>query len=379
MSSVRALFGLGACGALAALGCGSGDTAAQPDNTGAGGVAAAGGASAGGQPPGTGGLQDSSGSGGGGGQQPGSGGASGGAGSLPPRQITISGTGYETCAIGPQGRLACWGGTAPLMCAPWVPPTSPVERISGVGPKNDVCALSAAGSVTCYECCGSQPTGLLLTGPVIDLAAGFGYPISLCGVDGQGAATCTPDAPPAGDSFTEISVGAGFACGIVRGTSSVVCFGELDTSCSTPAVDVGQKAAPPGAFVHLSSFYQHTCGIRTDGSVACWGAGKPGDDATMLDCDGKTKLNVGQSSPPAGTFTQISAGWYHTCGVQTDGTVACWGSNEFGQAAPPPGQFAQVAAGFTHSCAMRADRTVACWGSKTAGRSDVPPDFPSAY
>ena len=31
----------------------------------------------------------------------------------------------------------------------------------------------------------------------------------------------------------------------------------------------------------------------------------------------------------------ISAGSAHTCGVRTDGTLACWGTNDFGRA--PPG------------------------------------------
>jgi alpha-tubulin suppressor-like RCC1 family protein len=31
----------------------------------------------------------------------------------------------------------------------------------------------------------------------------------------------------------------------------------------------------------------------------------------------------------------VSAGGYHTCGVQTDGTVACWGDETYGQAGPP--------------------------------------------
>ena len=29
----------------------------------------------------------------------------------------------------------------------------------------------------------------------------------------------------------------------------------------------------------------------------------------------------------------ISAGEYHTCGLKSDGTLACWGSNGFGQIA----------------------------------------------
>ena len=37
----------------------------------------------------------------------------------------------------------------------------------------------------------------------------------------------------------------------------------------------------------------------------------------------------------AGEFALVSAGDDHTCGVKTDGTVGCWGSSNFGQAYPP--------------------------------------------
>ena len=65
----------------------------------------------------------------------------------------------------------------------------------------------------------------------------------------------------------------------------------------------------------MSAGRYHTCGVKTDGTVACWG-----------------RNDLGQATPPGGTFTQVSAGGYHTCGVKTDGTVACWGDNFSGQA-----------------------------------------------
>jgi len=41
----------------------------------------------------------------------------------------------------------------------------------------------------------------------------------------------------------------------------------------------------------------------------------------------------------------ISAGTNHTCGIQSDGTLICWGLNDEGQASPPEGTFRQVSAG----------------------------------
>ena len=64
----------------------------------------------------------------------------------------------------------------------------------------------------------------------------------------------------------------------------------------------------------------HTCGVRTDGSVACWGA------------DGD-----GESTPPAGTFLQVSAGYAFSCGVRADGSITCWGYDANNQLWPTAG------------------------------------------
>lgn len=40
-----------------------------------------------------------------------------------------------------------------------------------------------------------------------------------------------------------------------------------------------------------------------------------------------------------GRYTQISAGKLHTCGVRLNGTVDCWGDNGRGQSSPPAGEF----------------------------------------
>ena len=104
----------------------------------------------------------------------------------------------------------------------------------------------------------------------------------------------------------------------------------------------------------------HTCGLRTDGTAACWG----GND-------------FGQASPPAGAFTQVNVGVTHTCGVRIDDAVACWGMTNwgganYGQAIPPGGTFGQVSTHDLHTCGVRTNGAVACWGSNTAGESSPP-------
>ena len=36
-----------------------------------------------------------------------------------------------------------------------------------------------------------------------------------------------------------------------------------------------------------------------------------------------------------GAFTSVTAGHEHSCGLRTNGTITCWGYNHFGQADPP--------------------------------------------
>ena len=63
-----------------------------------------------------------------------------------------------------------------------------------------------------------------------------------------------------------------------------------------------------------------------------------------------------------GTFSSVSAGQEHTCGLKTDGSVACWGDNEDGQTTPPEGRHISVSAGFSQTCGVRTDGYSSCWG-----------------
>ena len=67
-----------------------------------------------------------------------------------------------------------------------------------------------------------------------------------------------------------------------------------------------------------------------------------------------------------GEFASVSAGGRHNCGVRVDGSVACWGNNEYGQATPPEGEFASVSAQGARTCGVRVDGygSLACWGSQ---------------
>ena len=69
------------------------------------------------------------------------------------------------------------------------------------------------------------------------------------------------------------------------------------------------------------------------------------------------------NTPARGSFTEISSGANHVCGLRANGAIACWGSNASGQATPPSaGKFTSISSGDAHTCALRDDGAVVCWG-----------------
>ena len=134
--------------------------------------------------------------------------------------------------------------------------------------------------------------------------------------------------PPEG-AFTSISVGDRGACALARYPDTCYRYDHV------PPDDSG-----------------HTCGLRPDRSVVCWGNNQHG-----------------QTDAPEGDFTAISAGAYYSCGLRPDGSVVCWG-NRFGRADAPEGDFAAVSAGSDRACGLRPNGAVVCWGS--SGRPGTP-------
>jgi Regulator of chromosome condensation (RCC1) repeat/PEGA domain len=179
-----------------------------------------------------------------------------------------------------------------------------------------------------------------------------------------------------------VSSGRIHTCGI-RTDGSIACWGDKSWGAATP---------PAGTFTSISAGRHHTCGVNTKGTIACWGWGAGqaapaamvfssvsagsayacglGTDGTIA-CWGES--SNGRATPPQGTFIAVSARNVHTCGLRTDGAVVCWGDNEYGQATPPTDLcFVAVSAGGLHTCGLRADGSVSCWGDNEYGQATPP-------
>ena len=129
----------------------------------------------------------------------------------------------------------------------------------------------------------------------------------------------------------------------------------------------------------------HSCGVRLDGRLYCWGAnssGQLGVDRARGQC--VRGPGTCEASPRAVSTTEryarVSTGERHSCAITVSGALRCWGENiqfqtgveaETYVLAPtavlPGSRILQVSAGSTHSCAVRDDGVVLCWGEGRLG------------
>ena len=120
----------------------------------------------------------------------------------------------------------------------------------------------------------------------------------------------------------------------------------------------GAHRSTPGAYTSVSASNNHTCAVRTYGTIQCWGGSN----------------YYGETDAPAGTYTAVAAGDNHSCGLLTDGTIRCWGTEFGGITEPPAGTYTSASSGYNHTCAVVTDGSARCWGYNGGGQSDVPDD-----
>src|SRR6266550_4355952 len=118
-----------------------------------------------------------------------------------------------------------------------------------------------------------------------------------------------------------------------------------------------------------------SCGVGTSGATACWGdngVGQLGNGTT-----GSINATPGLVSAPAGvTFSAVSVGPAHACGLTSGGAAYCWGWNLFGELGngtrtnspvptlvnAPGVAFGTVSMAENSSCATDGTGAVYCWG-----------------
>ncbi|GIE36831.1 hypothetical protein Ait01nite_098760 [Actinoplanes italicus] len=185
---------------------------------------------------------------------------------------------------------------------------------------------------------------------------------------------------PAGVTLTQLTSGDRNTCGL-GSDAKTYCwgignYGQLGNGGTPERSSPVAVSTPAGvSFTQLAGGINHTCALGSDTKAYCWGMGGKGQLG-----DGGTGI---QSSPvavntPAGlTFTRLTAGGYHMCGLGSDAKAYCWGFGDHGQlgdggnvnrsspvavTTPAGVTFTQLAAGSNHTCGLGSDTRTYCWG-----------------
>ena len=81
------------------------------------------------------------------------------------------------------------------------------------------------------------------------------------------------------------------------------------------------------------------------------------------------------SDAPAGEQHRVvEAGRYHTCALEMDSEITCWGNDEDEQITDiPSGVYSSLSAGRDHNCVLDALGAITCWGDDGYGQSSDSP------
>ncbi|MDH5545272.1 MAG: Ig-like domain-containing protein [Gammaproteobacteria bacterium] len=213
-------------------------------------------------------------------------------------------------------------------------------------------------------------------------------------VEGAGNATqpiLTPTQEPTlSSNWREIAVGYNFGCAN-NTLDDVYCWGENYSGQIGVGVSEAGAAAPieiansiaPLSMASTSKSYTyystHTCVVAT-GRLWCWGANGFGqvvstaDEVSIID-------KPTERMPSKTDWVKVSNGSLHTCAIDSNGFVWCWGANYSGQLgigttgveySPVMIEsdivFNSVSAGNNHTCALSNNGLLYCWGGNTSGQ-----------
>jgi alpha-tubulin suppressor-like RCC1 family protein len=331
---------------------------------------------------------------------------------------------YHTCARTADGHLWCWGfnstgqlgnNTTTASSAPVsnqiLQSLSPLQRIAVLTDEDTACVItSALGQAECwgsgdFDALGNgtapqaQPTPVTVSG-LSNLVSIVGEKWSFNALRADGTVWCwgyndigecgTPQVTAVATPVQvpgiagAVAIGAGCA---VLANGTLWCwgdnsFGELGIGTQSSTPETARQVPGLADIVAVTGFFSR-CALRADGTVFCWGQNGNGEvgNGTTSAQQLTPVLVSGLSNAIA-----IAGDDLHKCALRSDGTLWCWGANQFGElgdgttidrSAPVQvsGISNAVAVATTrldpevsngNTCAILVDGTVRCWGSNNS-------------
>jgi alpha-tubulin suppressor-like RCC1 family protein len=273
----------------------------------------------------------------------------------------------HSCGRTGAGAVLCWGynefgqlgdGSRESRLFP-VTVSAPLGKAAAVAAGYEhSCAVLTDGRLTCWGFRGYGP-GAWHLGDGVDSTQP--RPVSAM----SGGAPLSVGAVASGNTFTCAIVGGGVRCWGFGG------YGALGGGGSQPnsavPVTVSHAGAPLSGIVEIAAGglaggtpYTHACARKDEGTVYCWGNNEYGQLGTGTE-DGYPVV-----VPLGGPATALAVGALHSCAALADGTAKCWGYNQFGElgigskvTTPTPTlvqglagvEVTGLAAGANHTCA----------------------------
>ena len=177
-----------------------------------------------------------------------------------------------------------------------------------------------------------------------------------CAIEEGGALTCwvsgvasLANVPTAGN-WREVSVDQYYGCAISATDNQVTCWRF------TNVFNLGQATPLPGAFRSISAGAVQTCGIRTNGTIGCWGGWANNPTAAI---------------PAGNNWVSVKSNYNRACALNTSNELICFGEQVSPQqvlGSAPVRDFSLSS--YLGVCALRPDNTIVCGNLNPTGFSD---------
>ena len=242
---------------------------------------------------------------------------------------------------------------------------------------NHSCAVFSDGKVKCW---GNQHYGKLGNGRDQSDEISSSFPSAVKSVDGDSDLS----------NIIQINSGRNHSCALTD-EGTLKCWGKAnhgalgngDTTSSLSNIPVNVTSTNMSNVIQMSAGNNHSCAITQAGEAWCWGQGYRG----QLGNGAKdTQGSPVQVKAPTGNdnlegIIQIDTEDNHTCALNKEKKVFCWGYGYHGQLGNGSSSdkerpllvsnisdAVQVATGGDHTCALLENGTISCWGRQSSGQ-----------